>query len=113
MGVDPPTVGADDLGRFGLGMKTASLSQCRRLTVVTCQYGIVSGAVWDLDVIAERDQWALGLLSDRGVAAVPHTESLVFDRTDGTVVTWEKFDRATAGRGLAREGPEPLGEPEP
>jgi Histidine kinase-, DNA gyrase B-, and HSP90-like ATPase len=30
---------ATDLGRFGLGLKTASLSQCRRLTVATLKDG--------------------------------------------------------------------------
>jgi hypothetical protein len=33
-----PSTGVD-LGRFGLGLKTASLSQCRRLTVVSCSTG--------------------------------------------------------------------------
>jgi Histidine kinase-, DNA gyrase B-, and HSP90-like ATPase len=37
-----------DLGRFGLGLKTASLAQCRRLTVVTLRDGRMNGAVWDL-----------------------------------------------------------------
>ena len=27
----------DDLGRFGLGLKTASFSQCKKLTVITKQ----------------------------------------------------------------------------
>ncbi len=49
--------GATDLGRFGLGLKTASFSQCRRLTVVTKQKGVVSAAVWDLDYVAEKDDW--------------------------------------------------------
>ena len=38
---------ARDLGRFGLGLKTASFSQCRRLTVVTRRAGVTSCAVWD------------------------------------------------------------------
>ena len=88
---------AEDLGRFGLGMKTASLSQCRRLTVVTCQGGVVSGAVWDLDVIARTGKWTLGILTDSDASQVPHTEALVQRRDNGTVVTWEKLDRATAG----------------
>ena len=49
-----------DLGRFGLGLKTASFSQCRRLTVVTRRNGLVSSATWDLDTVAARDRWIVG-----------------------------------------------------
>src|SRR4051794_40422640 len=39
-----------DLGRFGLGLKTASFSQCRRLTVVTRASSTTHAARWDLDL---------------------------------------------------------------
>ena len=48
-----------DLGRFGLGLKTASFSQCRRLTVVTRKDRRESCAVWDLDTVAARDRWVV------------------------------------------------------
>ena len=38
----------DDLGRFGLGMKSASLSQCRKLIVVSKQDREVNAYAWDL-----------------------------------------------------------------
>jgi len=44
---------AVDLGRFGLGMKTASLSQCRSVTVVSKADGRTNACVWDLDRLAE------------------------------------------------------------
>ena len=47
----------DDLGRFGLGLKAASLSQCRRLTVASKKNGVVSAFVWDLDVVEQRRDW--------------------------------------------------------
>lgn len=52
---------AHDLGRFGLGLKTASLSQCRRLTVASRQNGQTHCLRWDLDEIARRadDGWYL------------------------------------------------------
>ena len=50
-----------DLGRFGLGLKSASFSQCRRLTVVSRKEGRTSAAVWDLDDVAERNDWAVRL----------------------------------------------------
>jgi hypothetical protein len=42
---------ATDLGRFGLGLKTASFSQCRCLTVASRRSGHVSTSTrrWDLD----------------------------------------------------------------
>ena len=43
---------ASDLGRFGMGLKTASLSQCRRLTVASTKSGQVSCLRWDLDALA-------------------------------------------------------------
>jgi len=42
----------NDLGRFGLGMKTASFAQGRRLTVLTNNGSDMSGACWDLDDIS-------------------------------------------------------------
>src|ERR1035438_8817449 len=46
-----------DLGRFGLGLKTASLSQCRCLTVATKQNAVLSARRWDLDLVEERQDW--------------------------------------------------------
>ena len=50
---------ADDLGRFGLGLKTASMSQCRKLTVISKKSDVISAACWDLDVVIEREDWVL------------------------------------------------------
>jgi len=48
---------ASDLGRFGLGLKTASLSQCRKLTVITRKDGYTSARRWDLDVVQQTGKW--------------------------------------------------------
>ena len=77
-----------DLGRFGLGLKTASFSQCRRLTVTTRKDGAVSCAVWDLDTVAARDLWV--------VETPPTTKGVRWSQRldeDGTLVVWEKLDR--------------------
>lgn len=87
---------ARDLGRFGLGLKTASLSQCRRLTVVSLQAGVLSAAAWDLDRVEEVRDWVLQVLDTEEAAAVPHVTELM-ERGQGTVVLWQGFDRATAG----------------
>ena len=80
----------NDLGRFGLGLKTASFSQCRRLTVFSMTGGIMSGACWDLDVIEERDSWVLQVLDEDEIRAQPFVERIC---EGGTVVLWQKLDR--------------------
>lgn len=79
---------ATDLGRFGLGLKTASFSQCRRLTVITRKGGVASCAVWDLDVVAASDKWIVELPGSP--VGVPWSEQLT---ADGTLVVWEQLDR--------------------
>src|SRR5580658_10423150 len=49
-----------DLGRYGLGLKTASFSQCRRLTVRSKRPGSeLVTRCWDLDFIQQRNKWLL------------------------------------------------------
>ena len=52
-----------DLGRFGLGLKTASLSQCRRLSVVSKQGNSLEGRCWDIDYVINSKQWSLQILN--------------------------------------------------
>ncbi len=84
----------DDLGRFGLGMKTASFSQCRCLTVVTRKAGVMSAMRWDLDEVSKRDEWILLSVSGNEVAALPAIDLLGLD---GTFVLWQKLDRLDLG----------------
>ena len=81
----------DDLGRFGLGMKTASLSQCRRLTVVSKHQGIMSAFVWDLDVIDEKKGWYMIECTADQISSIKHIEFLE-EYPSGTIVLWENFD---------------------
>jgi hypothetical protein len=81
------------LGQFGLGLKTASLSQCRRLTVASLACDARRRAVrrWDLDQVINRDSWDLERISVReaGERVLVPLEAL----EHGTVVLWEKLDR--------------------
>jgi len=79
-----------DLGRFGLGLKTASFSQCRSLTVVSAKGGVLSGAEWNLDVIDAADDWILSVLEDQDIQALPYVDRL---GEHGTVVIWRELDR--------------------
>ncbi len=86
----------DDLGRFGLGLKMASLSQCRVLTVITRKDGHFSAGCWDLDYIQQQGEWALKIFSEKEIQGM-HGYSYLSDKTSGTVVIWEKFDRLKQG----------------
>lgn len=80
----------DDLGRFGLGLKTASFSQCRRLTVVSAQKGALSGAEWNLDLVDKKDDWIVTLPEEEEIAELPFIDQL---GKDGTIVIWRTLDR--------------------
>ncbi len=85
-----------DLGRFGLGLKTASLSQCRKLTVVSKRHGKLCGACWDLDLIAEKRDWSLGMLDAQEASQLPGV-GMLDGRRSGTVVLWQDLDRLKLG----------------
>lgn len=80
----------NDLGRFGLGLKTASFSQCRKLTVVSSQNSNTSAATWDLDYVAKTEDWTLQVLDSEEIKKV-YKYSTLGDQ--GTVVIWENTDR--------------------
>lgn len=79
-----------DLGRFGLGLKTASFSQCRRLTVVSTVKGKRAGAEWSLARIEEDDDWFIFVLEPDEIAEQPFFETLCHT---GTLVIWRDLDR--------------------
>jgi Histidine kinase-, DNA gyrase B-, and HSP90-like ATPase len=86
-----------DLGHFGLGLKTASLSQCRRLTIATksTPRGRIRIRRWDLDHVSEMDSWMLE--RPRALDCRPQlTEPL--HGNAGTVVLWEELDRILGSR---------------
>lgn len=87
---------AKDLGRFGLGLKTASLSQCRSLTVVTKRGESVLGRRWDIDHVIEVGDWSLLILGQEDLDDVPEIDKLMALPT-GTLVVWQKLDRLKAG----------------
>lgn len=88
---------ATDLGHFGLGLKTASLSQCRRLTVAsrTTVRSPVRIRRWDLDHVARTDSWRLERITTRDCPT--HLTDPLVDST-GTVVLWERLDRILGSR---------------
>lgn len=81
----------DDLGRYGLGLKSASLSQCRRLTVISKANGVYSGACWDLNEIEKSEEWTLIELDQEEIQSVPCFQELA-SKDRGTLVVWQDFD---------------------
>lgn len=85
-----------DLGRFGLGLKTASLSQCRCLSVISKQGNRIEGRRWDLDHVAQAESWSLIVLDEDEINEIPQIESLrAYEH--GTIVVWQQLDRLKAG----------------
>lgn len=85
-----------DLGRFGLGLKTASFSQCRKLTVLSKRKGCKPAAwTWDLDYVGKVNKWEI-------LQWAPEDYIHVLDNIkSGTAVIWTELDR------LIAEGTEP------
>lgn len=88
--------GENDLGRFGLGLKTASLSQGRRLTVVTKKDSATSALQWDLDFVLSTASWSIRVLDAEDVKNVPQSDR-VSSVEHGTLVVWESLDLLIAG----------------
>lgn len=92
---------AEDLGKYGLGLKTASLSQCRNLTV-SSKAKATRGtrprrhfARWDLGQVYRSDDWdLLAPSSDElqrwELEALTHTVA----EQNGTVVLWQGLEEA-------------------
>ena len=81
------------LGKFGLGLKTASTAFCRRLSAISRREdgGEVLKATWDLDHIAAVERWELQLApANPGEIKLLDT---VAKGKPGTVILWEKVDR--------------------
>lgn len=80
-----------DLGRFGLGLKAASLSQCRKLTVISKKNNQLSAFMWDLDVIEKKKDWFIVECSQDQIRQFKFVNW--FDGIEnGTIVLWECFD---------------------
>ena len=81
-----------DLGRFGLGLKTASFSQCRKLIVVSKKAGYAPIYwIWDLDYVNQTSKWELIRypIPDEFLHALDEQES-------GTLVVWAQLDRVVS-----------------
>ena len=96
----PSELRADnDLGRFGLGLKTASFSQSRRLSVRTREArGETLTRCWDVDRVIRTNRWQLLTQApdERATALLEQIPA----GASGTVVLWEYLDRIQPGMTL-------------
>lgn len=82
-----------DLGKFGLGLKTASMSQCQKLTVASRsnpKTKEINAFCWDLDYIDKTNKWEILKVDEKGM------ESILggyLSNSTGTIIFWQKLDR--------------------
>lgn len=83
----------NSLGKFGLGLKTASTAFCRRFSVLSCSDSdsILRKVQWDLDYIAKNRSWLLQF------PQIEEDEEYLLEKTagngHGTLVVWDNVDR--------------------
>jgi len=86
----------NDLGRYGLGLKTASLSQCERF-IVASRRGEervrINAYCWDLEHIEFTNRWEILQVEKDELADEVLTH---LQKTTGTVITWERLGRLLA-----------------
>lgn len=81
-----------ELGRFGLGLKSASLSQCREFIVVSKKNGQINAMSFDLDIIEANNKLLLKQLNKEEIDELPQIQKLL-EYESGTLVVWRKFDK--------------------
>jgi hypothetical protein len=89
------------LGKFGLGLKTASTAFCKKLSVISKEKpeDPLYMATWDLDFVAQQNRWILQITDE---AAIPESYKKIFSSVAeagrGTLVVWDKVDRLTLNK---------------
>lgn len=108
-GSNSPTQQRDlhDLGRFGLGMKTASISQCRKVTVCSKYKGTTHCCEWDLDFFQDSgsSEWMLRVFDssdiDDDVILASLVQTNLSEISSGTIVLWRNLDSVLSGTDAA------------
>ena len=61
---------SEDLGRFGLGMKTASFSMAKKLLVISKKNSTISNAEWNLNTVASEDKWEISEYDESEISMI-------------------------------------------
>lgn len=91
---DPSDIrGEFDLGRFGSGMKMASFSQARKLTVISkIENSNIQSATWDLDLVERENAWKLIKHTEQETEGLCSKFNIEFGES-GTAVIWENISK--------------------
>lgn len=81
-----------ELGRFGLGLKSASFSQCLRVTVASKKNNKINAMRYDLEKIQIKNKWILDVLNTDEINNIPEID-LLSNVNSGTIVLWQNFDK--------------------
>lgn len=89
-----------DLGKFGLGLKTASFSQTKKFSVISKKDGVVSALQWDIEYVEKENQWLAKKLQLEDmlpiVSRLDESVPLLIGNTPSwTIVLWENLDKYT------------------
>jgi|LWDU01.1.fsa_nt_gi hypothetical protein len=83
-----------DLGRFGLGLKTASFSQSKLLTVASkTENSEISVSQWDLDKVISTNKWILNQLDFNEIDEDTPLLKEFYKLNSGTLVVWGNIDK--------------------
>ena len=91
-----------DLGRFGMGMKTASFSLGKKLTVITKNKDGISNACWDLDYVRDNDRWEI-LAEDSSNELISDLSERLSNYRNGTVVCISNIDKVISSTSSAEK----------
>ena len=82
------------LGKYGLGLKTASTAFCRRFSLISRSSGNLPALMvtWDLNHVVKSQDWLLQYSTEPDEEALEHLDD-VASGSSGTVVLWNEVDR--------------------
>lgn len=89
---------SEDLGRFGLGMKTAAFSMAKKLLVVSKKNSKISNAEWNLDTVASEDKWEISEYDEHDMLEIlqsTNTYTHYNEWKQGTLIVISELDRLT------------------
>ncbi|MBY8911930.1 ATP-binding protein [Bacillus sp. YC2] len=89
----------NELGRFGMGLKTASFSLGKRLSVITKKDGVYHERCWDLDYVSECNEWNLLTYIPSPVKEIAGE----INRSSGTIIIIDKLDRFMRSKKIQRK----------
>lgn len=91
-----------DLGRFGMGMKTASFALGKKLRVLSKKDSEFSNACWDLDYVREKDKWEI-LVEDSSNDVICNLSNFIAQYGCGTVVCIADLDNLISSASAAEK----------